>query len=538
MQALMWGRYSLWFYSGVCAGLSLCAALFVFPYSVLLWAAVGVFFILFCIGLHDYRQKQRAVRANYPLMGRMRYLLESIRPELRQYFWETDTEEIPYSRNQRAMVYQRSKAITATRPMGTVLDVYAEDHNWVNHSFQPSVITDTDFRVQVGTAEQPYAISLLNISGTSFGAMSPPAIQALNSGAKLGAFAHNTGEGAFSPYHQAGGGDTIWQISTGYFGCRTEAGEFCPERFAKTAQQPQIKMIEIKISQGAKPGHGGMLMAPKVTEEIAQTRGIKAYEDCISPARHSAFSTPVELLEFVVKLRQLSGGKPVGIKLCIGHPWEFLAIIKAMCETGMRLDFITIDGAEGGTGAAPTEFTDHVGFPLRDALVFAENALIGAGLRDEVKLAASGKIVSAYDIIRHCALGADWCNMARPFMFSLGCIQARDCASGECPTGLATMDPSRYRVVDVEVRAQRVANFHRNTLHAVTELLEATGLTHPAQLNRSHIVRRLSGSDIRLAEQIFPKAEPHSLINGVPSGDPRIDAYWQDCAAETFALSR
>lgn len=536
MRRIFWGRYSLWFYSGSLSCISFFIALFILPFSVLSWASALFFAALFFIGLHDYTQKQRAVRANYPLMGRMRYILESIRPELRQYFWETDTEEIPYSRNQRAMVYQRSKQITATRPMGTVLDVYAEDHNWLNHSMQPTEIPNTDFRVDIGKDNSPYSISLLNISGTSFGAMSPPAIQALNAGAKRGQFAHNTGEGSFSPYHKAGGGDTIWQISTGYFGCRTEEGRFSEAAFQQTAAEPQIKMIEIKISQGAKPGHGGMLMAPKVTEEIAQTRGIPPYQDCISPARHSAFDTPKGLLLFVKKLRALSGGKPIGIKLCIGHPWEFLAIVKAMVETGILLDFITIDGAEGGTGAAPTEFTDHVGFPLRDGLVFAENALIGAGLREQVKLAASGKIISAYDIIRNCALGADWCNMARPFMFSLGCIQARDCASGDCPTGLATMNPQRYRVVDVELRAQRVANFHRNTMHAVAELLEATGLTHPRQLNRSHIVRRLSGSNIQLAEQIFPHAEAGALVEEKPCGDPRIDAYWQKCTAESFAL--
>lgn len=537
MLGLLWGRYSIWFYAACAAFISILLTLFIFPYSLIFWAISAFFSVLFFIGLHDYTQKQRAVRANYPLMGRMRYILESIRPELRQYFWETDTEEIPYSRNQRAMVYQRSKKITATRPMGTVLDVYADDHNWLNHSVQPSVVEDADFRMEVGHSKKPYSISLLNISGTSFGAMSPPAIEALNKGAKLGNFAHNTGEGSFSPYHKAGGGDTIWQISTGYFGCRTPDGAFSEEKFAATASEAQIKMIEIKISQGAKPGHGGMLLAPKVTAEIAATRGIKPFEDCISPSRHSAFTTPVELLHFVEKLRDLSGGKPIGIKLCIGHPWEFLAIVKAMLETGVLIDFITIDGAEGGTGAAPTEFTDHVGFPLRDGLVFAENALIGAGLRDKVKLAASGKIVSAYDVIRHCALGADWCNMARPFMFSLGCIQARDCASGECPTGLATMNPKRYRVVDVDMRADRVANFHHNTMHAVAELLEATGLTHPSQLNRSHIVRRLSASNIQLAEQIFPKAEEGALAAGKPCGDPRIDTYWKDSSIEHFSLN-
>lgn len=532
MKALLWGRYSLWFYVNLAMVFTAMAGFFL----PLLWAASAFFAVLSAIGLHDYLQKQRAVRANYPLMGRMRYLLESIRPEMRQYFWESDTDELPYSRNQRAMVYQRSKGIVATRPMGTIMDVYADDYNWLNHSLQPSQIEDTDFRTKVGEGSNAYGCALLNISGTSFGAMSPPAIQALNTGALRGGFAHNTGEGSFSPYHKAGGGDTIWQISTGYFGCRTEEGEFCSEAFARTASEPQIKMIEIKLSQGAKPGHGGMLMAPKVTEEIARTRGIEPYQDCISPARHSAFSTPRELVAFVDRLRQLASGKPVGIKLCIGHPWEFMSIVKAMLDTGLMIDFITVDGSEGGTGAAPTEFTDHLGFPLRDALVFVDNTLIGAGLRDRVKLAASGKIVSAYDIVRHCALGADWCNMARPFMFSLGCIQARDCASGHCPTGLATMDPHRYRVVDVDVRAERVANFQRNTIHAVAEILEATGLNHPSELSRSHIVRRLSASKIQLADQIFPKVKKNVLLSDAVIGEPRLDAYWHKVTSESFSL--
>lgn len=326
----------------------------------------------------------------------------------------------------------------------------------------------------------------------------------------------------------------IWQISTGYFGCRTKEGKFDADIFAEMSKNPQIKMIEIKISQGAKPGHGGMLLAPKVTPEIAEARGIEPYKDCVSPSSHSEFSTPRELLKFVEKLRSLSGGKPVGIKLCIGHPWEFAAIAKAMVETGMVVDFVTVDGAEGGTGAAPAEFTDHLGCPLRDALVYVDNTLKGASLRDRVKIAASGKIVSGYDVVRHIALGADWCNMARPFMFALGCIQARDCASGECPTGLATMNPRRYRAVDIAERAQRVANFQHYTIESVAEMLEAAGLNSPQDLNRRHIVRRLSASQIQLADQIYPRVEDGALLRGEEVADPRLAVYWDRVSPDSF----
>ena len=527
----IFGRYAILFYSTVAFVLSTIAS-FKFP---VMWPVCAVFSVLTAFGWYDYSQKSRSVLGNYPLLGRFRFIFESIRPELRQYFWESDTDELPFSRNQRSMVYQRAKDIQAARPFGSILDMYDEDFNWLYHSVLPSHISETDFYTPVGEGPLAYDISVLNISGTSFGALSPPAIESLSRGAKLGGFAHNTGEGSFSKYHEAGGGDSIWQISTGYFGCRTEDGKFDPKAFGEKAQREQIKMIEVKLSQGAKPGHGGMLMAPKVTPEIAETRGVPEYQDCISPSRHSEFSTPNELLDFVEQLRELSGGKPVGIKLCIGHPWEFIAIVKAMVETGKRIDFVTVDGAEGGTGAAPVEFAQHLGSPLRDALVFVDNCLRGAGLRDRVKIAASAKIVSAYDIVRHCALGADWCNMARPFMFAIGCIQARDCASGRCPSGVATMDPGRYRVFDVNDRAERVRNFHKNTLGALTEMLEAAGLTHTHQLNRRHIVRRLSASQIKLADQIYPRVEINALIEGKAVEDPRLASYWHRVTGSSFS---
>ena len=535
LKEILFGRFTVWvgsmFLSVLFLGLTLSSSAWFLAPSIMFVAFTG-------LGLRDFAKKTHPVRANYPLMGRIRYVLESVRPELRQYFWESDTDETPYSRNQRAMVYQRSKDNQAKRSFGTERNVYEEDYNWLNHSMLPIKINDSDFRVKVGDPEKSqYLMSLLNISGMSFGALSPPAVEALSLGAHLGGFAQNTGEGSLSKYHQRGGGDLIWQISTGYFGCRTQSGEFSEEMFAEKACLEQVKMIEIKLSQGAKPGHGGLLPAPKVTQEIAEARGIPINQTCESPPSHSAFSTPIELLKFAERLRQLSGGKPVRVKLCIGHPWEFIALVKAMVETTQYVDFVTVDGSEGGTGAAPTEFSDNIGSPLRDSVVFVDNALRGAGLRKRVKVGASGKIVSAYDILRVCALGADWCNMARPFMFSLGCIQAKDCGSGHCPTGITTMDPLRYRALDVPSRGVRVRNFHHHTLGAVAELLGAAGIEHPDHLNRRHIVRRLSGSQIKLADQIYPKASDGVLItgNGVLE-DPRLRNYWSVVSIDSFSL--
>ncbi|MFT4721377.1 MAG: glutamate synthase domain-containing protein 2 [Candidatus Azotimanducaceae bacterium] len=529
----LWGRYSALLYAGILTILLVPFVMSQALLSPLLLLTAG----LTAVGIYDYFQTVVTLRANFPILGHLRYFFESVRPELRQYFWEDDKDELPYSRNQRSMVYQRAKSILAARPLGSIENMYEVDFTWLNHSMSPIHSDASDYCTTVGEGEHAYEMSLLNISGTSFGSLSPRAIEALNTGAARGNFAHNTGEGSLSRYHQAGGGDLIWQISTGYFGCRTADGRMDRALFAEKARLPQVKMIEIKLSQGAKPGHGGMLMGSKVTREIASTRGIPEGQDCISPASHVEFSTPDELLDFALELRALSGGKPVGIKLCIGHPWEFIAIVKAMAERQEYVDFITVDGAEGGTGAAPVEFTDHLGCPLQDALVFVDNTLIGAGLRDRIKVAASGKIVSAYDIVKHCALGADWVNMARPFMFALGCIQARDCASGHCPTGIATMDPARYRVLDVAKKAELVHNFHHNTLVAVGEMIGAAGVSHPKLLNRRHIVRRLSASEIRLVDQIYPSVAPGALIRGETVEDPRLDVYWNRVNGSSFQVS-
>ena len=453
----------------------------------------GFLTFLSYLGFRDVSQTKHAILKNYPVSGHLRFLFETFRPEIRQYLIESDNEKLPFSRNQRALVYQRSKGASDKRPLGTIEDTYKNGTEWLMHTINPTGhIKPEDLRVQVGgqSCLKPYSISIFNISAMSFGSLSANAIMALNKGAMMGGFAHDTGEGSVSDYHRRYGGDLIWELGSGYFGCRTSEGKFDPERFAKVASEPQIKMIEIKISQGAKPGHGGVLPAAKITPEIARTRGIPLGVDCNSPAGHSAFSSPLELMQFITQLRELSGGKPVGFKLCIGKISEWFAIIKAMLETKVVPDFIVIDGSEGGTGAAPVEFVDHVGTPMRDGLRLVHMSLIGAGLRDQIKLGVAGKIISAFDIVRACAIGADWCNSARGFMFAIGCIQARSCHTDLCPTGVATQDAMRQQALDPEDKSHRVFHFHQNTLVALGELLAAAGYSHTSQLDANTIVRR------------------------------------------------
>ena len=431
-------RYAAWLLCGV--GLLLSAFTWV-AFQTGGWL-VAVFVILVLLGWRDTRQSRHSVLRNYPVIGHMRFLFEFVRPEIRQYFIESDSDATPFSRQQRSLVYQRAKGDSDKRPFGTQRDVGAAGYEWINHSMVPTHLPTHDFRVLIGDGlPQPYSASVFNISAMSFGALSANAILALNAGAKAGGFAHDTGEGSISRHHREHGGDLIWEIGSGYFGCRNADGSFNAEAYAANATLPQVKMIELKLSQGAKPGHGGVLPGPKVTPEIAEARGVQVGVDCVSPASHSAFATPIEMMQFIARLRELSGGKPTGFKLCIGHPWEWFAIAKAMLATGITPDFIVVDGAEGGTGAAPLEFTDHVGAPLQEGLLLVHNTLVGLNLRGRVKLGCAGKVVSAFDIARMMALGADWCNSARGFMFALGCIQAQNCHTGHCPTGVTTQDP-------------------------------------------------------------------------------------------------
>lgn len=526
-------RYFAWLGSGI----ALIASLLLFwLYPFIGSTPVLIFGVLTLIGALDFFQTKQAIRRNYPILAHFRFLLESIRPEIRQYFFESDTETIPFSRAQRSLVYQRAKNVIDKKAYGTLTDVYKEHYEWINHSVQTVEIKDHNFRVMIGehNCKQPYSLSIYNISAMSFGALSANAILALNKGAKLGGFAHDTGEGSISRYHRENGGDLIWEIGSGYFGCRNEDGTFNEARFAKNACDPQVKMIEIKLSQGAKPGHGGILPAAKVTKEIAEARGVPEGVDCVSPSSHSAFSTPVELMHFIAKLRDLSGGKPIGFKLCIGHPWEFFAICKAMIKTNITPDYIVVDGAEGGTAAAPVEFTDHLGTPMHEGLVLVHNTLVGLNLRDRVKIGAGGKVISAFDVARTMALGADWCNSGRGFMFALGCLMSQTCHTGRCPTGVATQSWLRQRALDPEDKGNRVYHFHHNTLKALAEITGAAGLSHPNQLKPHHIVRRVSMHEVALVSVLIDYLQPGDLLEN-RAEHPVYRMYWRMASPDSFS---
>jgi glutamate synthase domain-containing protein 2 len=467
--------------------------------------------------VYDLIQRSHSVLRNYPITGHFRWLFESVRPQIRQYFIEGDNDRTPFSRSQRSLVYARAKNEGSERAFGTQLDVYERGYEFIAHSTRPAPPGDPrTFRTMIGGPHctRPYSASIFNISAMSFGSLGANAIRALNKGARMGGFAHDTGEGSISRYHQEHCGDLIWEIGSGYFGCRTADGLFDPDGFASKASSDQVKMIELKLSQGAKPGHGGILPGAKVTAEIAAARGVPQGEDCLSPARHRAFSTPIEMMHFIADLRKLSGGKPVGFKLCVGHPWEFMAMVKAMRETGIIPDFIVIDGAEGGTGASPLEFMNHIGVPVREGLLFAHNTLVGADLRSRIRLGAAGKVVSAFDIASLMALGADWTNSARGFMFALGCVQSLVCNTNRCPTGVTTQDPFRQRALVVEDKADRVANFHRNTMLALSQMIAAAGLEHPAEIRPHHLVKRVGDAEIRLFSQMHVFLEPGELVQG------------------------
>ncbi len=489
---------------------------------------------LSALGCWDLVQTRHSICRNYPLLGRLRFLQEKIRPEIHQYFIESDIDGRPFNRDQRSLIYERAKNVAGLKPFGTELDVYSDEYEWLNHSIAPRPKSTEPFRVTVGGRDcrQPYSCSVLNVSAMSFGALSPNAIRALNIGAQKGDFFHCTGEGGISPYHLEPGGDLVWQIGTGYFGCRNEDGSFNPDLFQEQSRLPVVKMIEIKISQGAKPGHGGVLPAAKITPEIAQTRKIPMGSDCLSPPGHRTFSTPRGLCEYVAQLRELSEGKPIGFKLCLGNRHEFLAICKAILETGIAPDFITVDGAEGGTGAAPNEFSDSIGTPLRGGLMFVHNALVGCNLRDEIKVAASGKVSSAFMIARNMAIGADWCNAARGFMMSVGCIQAQACHTNRCPVGVATQDPVLQKGLVVSDKGERAYHFHRNTTETLAEIVAAAGLDHPSEFGPMHICQGADRVRGKTYQEVYHFLKPGELL--ADCDHPEFRPYWDRASAETF----
>ena len=501
----------------------------------LVLAPAMVFAALTALGFYDLVQQNHAILRNYPISAHLRFLLEQIRPEMRQYFFESEKDGMPFSRDTRAVIYQRAKMVLDKRPFGTQEDVYREGYEWMHHSMAAHPRSDETFRITIGGPDctKPYSASVFNISAMSFGALSPNAVRALNAGARKGGFAQDTGEGGVSPYHRENGGDLIWEIGSGYFGCRNPDGTFNPQEFARVSTDDQIKMVELKMSQGAKPGHGGVLPAAKVSEEISRIRGVAMGEDCISPASHRAFSTPLQMMAFIGEMRRLSGGKPAGFKLCVGHPWEFLAICKAMRESGIYPDFIVVDGKEGGTGAAPLEFMDHLGMPMREGVNFVHNALIGINARDRIRIGASGKIATAFDMARAMSIGADWCNSARGFMFALGCIQSLSCHTDRCPTGVTSQDPARNRALVVPHKAERVYNYHRATLMELAELLAAAGLDHPQDIKPFHFSQRISTTEVASFTRLSPELRPGELLDG--TSDLRFREAWAMARPDSFA---
>ena len=493
---------------------------------ILLWAyfqpAALILFViagpLIYMGVADMVQRKQSLKRNFPLLGRLRYVFEDLRPKIQQYFVESDTDGAPINRIDRSVIYQRAKKQVDTTPFGTQLNVYAEGYEWMSHSIVPIDFHKVDHhpKVKVGNKDcrQPYDASLLNISAMSFGSLSANAVESLNAGASIGRFAHNTGEGGISPHHTKYGGDLIWQIGTGYFGARDEEGHFSDEAFKRNALRPEVKMIELKLSQGAKPGHGGILPGKKNTPEIAAIRGVKAGTTVFSPPFHSAFKTPRELMLFVKRMRDLSGGKPVGFKLCIGRKSEFISICKAMVELDIYPDYITVDGGEGGTGAAPPEFSNFVGMPLLDGLAFVENILRGFNIRQHIKICAAGKILTGFQMARAIALGADICNSARAMMLAIGCIQALECNKNTCPTGVATQDPELTAGLVIDDKKVRVANYHKHTLESFVELIAAAGIDNPRKLNRHQIYRRVFMDDVKTLEEIYPSVAVGCMVNG------------------------
>lgn len=530
ITSLLWLSVSFYIVLVASDGVLSPTALAEHPASVAFFLCALAFF---AIGLHDMYISDSNLRKNYPVFANLRYLLESIRPEIRQYFIASNLEEAPFNREARDLIYRRAKKLNDTIPFGTEQDLLAEGYLMVFHSIQAAVVPPEKSRITIGGPQcsKPYNASLLNISGMSFGALSANAIEALNKAAAIGNFAHNTGEGSISPYHLKHGGDIIWQIGTGYFGCRNLDGSFNDEAFAKNATPDIVKMIEIKLSQGAKPSHGGVLPGAKVTQEIANIRLVEVGKTVASPANHPEFNSPIGLLNFVKRLRDLSGGKPTGFKLCVGKKSEFMSIVKAMLASGIHPDFITIDGAEGGTGAAPVEFSNRLGIPCLEATYFVDQVLTGAGLRDGIRIISAGKTATGFDMLSKIAAGADAVNAARSMMLAIGCIQSKSCNTNKCPTGIATQDPVRGRAVDVEDKSRRAANYHHGTVDAFLELCGALGYDDPEMLKAADLHQRVD-TDLRNFNQIHTPLSPGQLLTqSIPA--PYAED-WAKASAERF----
>lgn len=482
------------------------------------WLPALVLMALGVLGVADLTQRRHSVLRNYPVIGHLRFVLESLRPELQQYFIERNFDGRPFDRDVRTLVYERSKGTEAEEPFGTERDVYEDGYEFFVPSMAPGPVPEEPPRVRIGGPDctRPYDMALLNVSAMSFGSLSANAILALNRGAAMGGFAHDTGEGGLSEYHLRPGGDLVWELGTGYFGCRTAEGAFDPSEFASKAAHEHIKCVSLKLSQGAKPGIGGVLPGNKVTAEIARVREVPQGRTVISPPYHQVFSTPRELVTFIATMRELAGGKPTGFKLCVGSRRQFLAVCKAMLQEGVTPDFIIVDGAEGGTGAAPLEFADHLGAPLTEGLITVHSALVGCGLRDRIKIGASGKVATGADVVKRLLHGADFTNAARAMMMAVGCIQAQRCHTNTCPVGVATQDPRRARALDVDDKSARVHRFQRSTLDSALQMMAAMGVQHPGELRPHMLRRRIGPATVRSYEDLYDWPAPGELLAEPP----------------------
>ncbi|MGW4517828.1 FMN-binding glutamate synthase family protein [Streptomyces sp. NPDC004393] len=495
---------------------ALAAAVGISPYW---WLVALPLIFVGMLGVWDLVQRRHSVLRNYPVLGHARFLMERIRPELQQYFIERNYDGRPFDRDVRSIVYERAKGTDAEEPYGTERDVYQAGYEFLVPSMAPRPVPENPPRVRIGGPDcgRPYEMALLNVSAMSFGSLSANAVLALNGGAAAGGFAQDTGEGGLSEYHLRPGGDLVWEIGTGYFGCRTQDGDFDAAEFADKAAHENVKCVSLKLSQGAKPGIGGVLPGAKVNAEIARVRDVPQGRTVVSPPYHRVFSTPRELVRFVARMRELSGGKPAGFKLCVGSRRQFLAVCKAMLEEGTAPDFIVVDGAEGGTGAAPLEFADHVGTPLTEGLLTVHNVLVGTGLRDRVKVGASGKIASGTDLVKRMVQGADYGNAARAMMFAVGCIQAQRCHRNTCPTGVTTQDPRRARALHVPDKTARVQRFQEATVAGALQIMAAMGVTDPAQLRPHMLRRRVDPFTERSYEELYEWLQPGQLLAGPPA---------------------